>query len=156
MTSSLELRPAGRLRRWLARFFSRSQPALQVGALCLRGRPGRREVLLVSSLGTGRWIIPKGWPMRGRSLAEAALREAWEEAGVQGEVGTVPFGSFDYDKQRQAAEPRPCEVQVFIVRVAGLDADYPEVGRRVRRWVGPLEAVAMVDEPGLKAILGSL
>lgn len=156
MTTSLLLRPAGIIRRWLGRFFSRSQPALQVGALCLRGRPGRREVLLVSSLGTGRWIIPKGWPMRGRTLAEAALREAWEEAGVQGEVGALPFGAFGYEKQRDSAAPRPCEVQVFIVRVTGLDPDYPEAGRRTRRWVRPVEAVAMVDEPGLKALLGGL
>lgn len=156
MTTSLVVRPIVSVRRWWVRFFSRSQPALQVGALCLRGRPGRREVLLVSSLGTGRWIIPKGWPMRGKSLAESALREAWEEAGVQGEVGAHPFGAFAYIKQRQAAAPQPCEVQVFIVRVRKLDDVFPEAGKRARRWVGPREAMAMVDEPGLKAMLGSL
>lgn len=156
MTISPMTRAANVLRRWLVRFFSRRLPSLQVGALCLRGRPGRREVLLVSSLGTGRWIIPKGWPMRGRTLAEAALREAWEEAGVQGEVGALPFGSFGYAKQRESAAPTPCEVQVFIVKVSGLDTDYPEAGQRVRRWVRPIEAVAMVDEPGLRALIGGL
>ncbi|MBW6505915.1 MAG: NUDIX hydrolase [Rhodobacteraceae bacterium] len=156
MTNSLVPFAAGGLRGWLARFFSRSQPALQVGALCLRGRPERREVLLVSSLGTGRWIIPKGWPMRGRTLAEAALREAWEEAGVQGEVGALPFGAFGYAKQRDGAAPTPCRVQVFIVRVRGLADDYPEAGRRARRWVRPIEAAAMVDEPELKALLSGL
>ena len=73
---------------------------LQVGAVCLRNRKGRREVLMISSLDTGRWIIPKGWPMRGRSLAGAALREAWEEAGIRGHVRHEPLGSFTYDKQR--------------------------------------------------------
>jgi 8-oxo-dGTP pyrophosphatase MutT (NUDIX family) len=142
-----------RLQFRAAHLISRAQPALQVGALCLRGRPGRREVLLVSSLGTGRWIIPKGWPMRGRTLPQSALQEAWEEAGVSGEVGALPFGAFSYAKQRDSAAPLACEVQVFIVRVSGLAEEYPECGRRARRWVRPYDAAAMVDEPGLKALL---
>ncbi|WP_372841454.1 NUDIX hydrolase [Phaeovulum sp.] len=155
MNSAL-LKALAAMRHWLRRLFSRTQPSTQVAALCLRGRPGRREVLLVSSLGTGRWIIPKGWPMRGRTLAEAALREAWEEAGVKGEVGALPFGAFDYLKQREKTAPTPCEVQVFIVRVTGMEQEFPEAGRRILRWVRPVEAVAMVEEPRLKVLLGGL
>ncbi len=156
MMNSAVLNVFAAVRQWLRHFFSNIQPSTQVAALCLRGRPGRREVLLVSSLGTGRWIIPKGWPMRGRTLAEAALREAWEEAGVKGEVGALPFGAFDYLKQRDKAVPTPCEVQVFIVRVSGMEKEFPEAGRRELRWVRPIEAVAMVDEPRLKVLLGGL
>ena len=32
---------------------------------------GAIEVLLITSRGTGRWVVPKGWPMRGRT----ALRQ---------------------------------------------------------------------------------
>ena len=41
-------------------------------------------MLLISSLGTGRWIIPKGWPMHNTTPAGAAGIEAFEEAGVLG------------------------------------------------------------------------
>ena len=53
--------------------------SLQVGALCLRIRDGKTQVLLITSRDTGRWVIPKGWPMRGRSLSGAAKQEAWEK-----------------------------------------------------------------------------
>ncbi|HLL59899.1 MAG TPA: NUDIX domain-containing protein, partial [Allosphingosinicella sp.] len=56
---------------------------LQVAALPYRrGADGSVEVLLVTTRGTGRWMVPKGWPMRGKSHAEAAAQEAFEEAGV--------------------------------------------------------------------------
>ena len=54
----------------------------QVAALCWRLRKGRAEVLLVTSRDTGRWVLPKGWPITGLSPQAAAAREAWEEAGV--------------------------------------------------------------------------
>ncbi|ARQ14389.1 NUDIX hydrolase domain-containing protein (plasmid) [Rhizobium etli] len=38
----------------------------QFGALCLREEPGGgSEVLLITTRETGRWTIPKGWPMKG-------------------------------------------------------------------------------------------
>ena len=55
---------------------------LQVAALCFRRTDTGCEVLLVTSRDTGRWVIPKGWPMEGKSSAESAAQEAWEEAGV--------------------------------------------------------------------------
>lgn len=58
-------------------------PAEQTAALCTHPQTG--QVLLITSRDTGRWVLPKGWPMRGRSMAQAALIEAWEEAGVEGQ-----------------------------------------------------------------------
>jgi 8-oxo-dGTP pyrophosphatase MutT (NUDIX family) len=155
MTTELQSRAGRRLHRLLDVVFSRRPPQLQVGALCLRGKPGRREVLLVSSLDSGRWIIPKGWPMRGRTLAEAALREAWEEAGVEGEVGEPAFGTFTYLKRRHGL-PRRSVVHVFVVRVSRTVEDYPEAARRKRRWMRPAEAAGLVEESGLKALLRGL
>ncbi|HHX88347.1 MAG TPA: NUDIX domain-containing protein, partial [Paracoccus sp.] len=63
---------------------------IQAAALCLREGNKGREVLLISSLKSERWILPKGWPMKGRTLAGAALQEAWEEAGVVGRADEVP------------------------------------------------------------------
>jgi len=56
----------------------------QFAALPFRVKEDKVQVLLITSRGTGRWIVPKGWPMEGKTPAESALQEAWEEAGVQG------------------------------------------------------------------------
>ena len=56
---------------------------------------GTREIMLPTSRGAGRWVIPKGWPIKGRKPAEAAAREAYEEAGLIGHiVGKRPIGNF--------------------------------------------------------------
>ncbi len=142
------------LRDLLGRILGRRPPALQVGALCLQPDTGR--VLLVTSRGTGRWIIPKGWPMDGRSAGGAALREAWEEAGVQGEVDERPLGRYSYDKKLTRGLSVPVEVQVHLVRVAGLDKSFPERKQRQRRWYSPAEAAELVDEPGLARLIRRL
>lgn len=114
------------------------------------------EVLLLSSLDTGRWIIPKGWPMTGRSLAGAAMQEAWEEGGIRGRLRPEAVGSFTYEKRRAGSFGQPVEVRVFVIDVQSLAQSYPEVGRRKRQWFSPREAAELVDEPGLRAILLSL
>jgi 8-oxo-dGTP pyrophosphatase MutT (NUDIX family) len=60
-----------------------------------RIRKGEVQVCLVTSRGTGRWILPKGWPEKDLSHAEAAAREAWEEAGLKGSADPEPCGEFD-------------------------------------------------------------
>ena len=142
------------LRNFLGRMLGRRPPAVQVGALCLQAETG--SVLLVTSRGTGRWIIPKGWPMDGRSVGGAALREAWEEAGVRGEVEETAFGRYSYDKKLTKGLSAPVEVQVHLVRVEGLDKNFPERKQRQRRWFTPAEAAGLVDEAGLARLLRRL
>ena len=142
------------LRNLLGRMLGRRPPALQVGALCLQAETG--SVLLVTSRGTGRWIIPKGWPMDGRSVGGAALREAWVEAGVRGEVVETAFGRYSYDKKLTKGLSAPVEVQVHLVRVEGLDKNFPERKQRQRRWFTPAEAAGLVDEAGLARLLRRL
>src|SRR5688500_3546461 len=72
----------------------------QYGVIPVRfGRGGQLQVLLLTSRGTGRWVIPKGWPMRKRTPAGTAEREAFEEAGVKGYLlSRRPIGSYRYIK----------------------------------------------------------
>lgn len=125
----------------------------QFGALCWRRGPEGLEILLVTSRGTGRWIIPKGWGMRGKTPPETALREAWEEAGVKGQAGESCLGVYRYDKERSNGSRIPCVVSVYPVRVAELSAAFPEAGQRRRAWFPPDEAAALVDEPELRRLL---
>jgi 8-oxo-dGTP pyrophosphatase MutT (NUDIX family) len=126
---------------------------LQSAALCLRSGAHGPEVLMVTSLGTGRWVLPKGWPMKGRTLAGAALREAWEEAGVVGQVADSPMGSFSYEKLRKGRLPMRCRVEVFRVSVDRLADRWPEGARRKRGWFPVSEAAQLVAEPSLRALL---
>lgn len=129
---------------------------LQVAALCHREKRGGREYLLITSRDTGRWIIPKGWPIRGLEAHEAALREAWEEAGVKaGEAESRPEGTYTYQKRQPTGWSFPVETLVYSVAVTELSKDYPEAGERTREWVTAEAAAQMVDEPELKQIFAA-
>jgi 8-oxo-dGTP pyrophosphatase MutT (NUDIX family) len=128
----------------------------QFGALCWRMRRDRVEVLLITSRDTGRWVVPKGWAIKGLSPAETAAREAWEEAGVEGMVDEATLGSFRYKKVLRAPKFIPCEVQVFGLRVAGLAPKFPERKERRRKWFVTEEAARQVAEPELRQLLKDL
>lgn len=131
--------------------------ASQNAALCWRMHRGRVQVLLVTSRDTGRWIVPKGWPMTGKTPAEAAAIEAWEEAGVLGEVdGNAPLGHYAYDKLRAPKACIACIVSVFALRVATLSDKFPERRQRRRKWFDAQKAAQKVAEPDLRALLGQL
>lgn len=128
----------------------------QYGALCWRLHRGKVEVLLVTSRDTGRWIIPKGWPISGLTPADTAAREAWEEAGVQGEVATDDLGAYGYAKVMTPTQAIPCSVQVYGLRVAALKDKFPERKQRRRKWFGVEKAARKVAEPELRALLLAL
>jgi 8-oxo-dGTP pyrophosphatase MutT (NUDIX family) len=129
----------------------------QYAALCYRRSAETKEieVLLVTSRDTGRWIIPKGWPMKGKKPHRAAAIEAWEEAGVNGKVRKKAFGYFTYLKGTKNS-PVPVAAAVFLLRVKKLDDAFQEKGQRKREWVSCDEAARRVREPELKTMLVGL
>ena len=130
---------------------------LQVAALPYRRRrDGTLEVLLVTSRGTGSWILPKGWPMAGKTLAEAAAQEAYEEAGVRGSASADEIGRFAHSKSQLLAEPLHCEVAVFPMAVEQELAVWPERRQRTRTWFAVEEAAAAVKSPALAHIIRSV
>lgn len=130
---------------------------VQVAALCCRETEKGLRVLMVTSRGSGRWIIPKGWPIAGKDGGQTALQEAWEEAGVeQGHVEGDPIGAFSYDKELKTGLPVPVQTFVYTIRDVELSDTYPEAHQRRRKWVSPKDAANMVREPELKDILRQL
>lgn len=126
----------------------------QVAALVHRGDMGALKVLVITSRGTGRWIIPKGWPQVGRTLAETALCEAYEEAGIRGEVSPTPIGTFCYCKTDLPPERiNQFIAAVFTVQFTRQEKDWPERAQRICEWVSPQEAACRVEETELKQIL---
>jgi len=126
--------------------------ARQVAALPWR-IAGRLEIMLVSSRETRRWIIPKGWPMAGRSDAAAAAIEALEEAGLLGAIDQTPFGQFTYAKKFSRGQSALVVVDVFPLRVARQRADWPEKAQRETRWFTAEEAEINVSDAELGALI---
>ena len=129
---------------------------LQYGAICWRMHRGKVEVLLISSRDTGRWVVPKGWPMDKRSPAEAAQQEAWEEAGVLGEIAETTIGQFNYVKLLSPNRSCECVVQVFALRVSEIVDKFPERKERRRKWFAAEKAARRVNEPQLRRLLMGL
>ena len=125
----------------------------QFAALCYRVKNDETEVLMITSRRTGRWIIPKGWPMDGKTPGDCALAEAWEEAGVKGKVTGGCLALYTYVKGAGRDEQLPCAVMVYPVRVKSLEKDYPERAERKRKWMSPKVAAKRVDEPELAHLL---
>ncbi len=118
---------------------------------------GQIQVLLLTSRGTGRWVVPKGWPMPKLSPAGAAAREAFEEAGVEGTVnGKDPLGTYPYAKALKGGRHINVQVTVFLLIVENQLDEWPEQAQRERCWHDRQEAADLVAEPELAAIIRDL
>ncbi len=125
----------------------------QFAALCYKVIEDKVKVLMITSRRTGRWIIPKGWPADGKTPIEAAMTEAWEEAGVEGRVTGDCLGLFSYQKNVNDDDDLPCVAMVYPLKVKSVASNYPEKGQRKRRWMSLKKAADRVDEPELARIL---
>ena len=130
---------------------------IQYGGIPVRrDAEGGVEVLLITSRETRRWVVPRGNPIAGLSPARSAAQEAYEEAGVVGDVRPEPLGRYRYDKRRRDGSLVPAEVEMFLMEVEGLAEVWPEMRVRERRWFRPDEAAAAVAEEELAQILRPL
>jgi ADP-ribose pyrophosphatase YjhB (NUDIX family) len=137
----------------LVRRAKKNKPIRQVAAIPYRiSGKGRVEVLLVTSNTTRRFIVPKGWPMKGKSARKAAGEEAREEAGVVGEISKKPVGAYSYWKRLSESFVR-VNVKVYLLAVEETHPDWQESEKRGRAWLSPAEASALIDEPELAALV---
>jgi 8-oxo-dGTP pyrophosphatase MutT (NUDIX family) len=124
---------------------------LQVGALpYMVDAAGAVRVLLITSRRSARWIVPKGWPVRGLSLAEAAAKEAYEEAGVHGTIGE-PIGLIP--AVRTASGAGAAAILLHPLRVTAELTTWPERGQRRRRWLLRDAAAEEVASPALRTLI---
>jgi 8-oxo-dGTP pyrophosphatase MutT (NUDIX family) len=129
-------------------------PRRQYAALPWRVEDGP-EILLASSRDTGRWVIPKGWPMKGRKLHMTAAQEALQESGLLGKIAKAKFGSFHYDKRLGGGGAVLCCVDVFPLRVLRQRNNWPEKDQRITQWFPLAKAAGLVDEPELAEMIRS-
>lgn len=126
---------------------------LQYAAICYRLVGSRTQVLMITTRRSGRWIPPRGWPVKGLTPTESAAREAWEEAGVLGRVAPRCLGSYCYSKGRDRDEKPPIFVMAFALQVRKLRRRFPEAGQRRRKWMTPDKAASRVREAELSRML---
>ncbi|MDB5422437.1 MAG: hydrolase [Brevundimonas sp.] len=135
----------------------RSSPSetRQVAALPWRVGEEGRQILMITSRETRRWVVPKGGRMAGKTDPQAAAIEAMEEAGVQGKIAEESVGVFRYAKRLKSGQERACVVAVYPLRVLIQLGAWPEAHQRERRWMTPDEAAASVDEPDLARLIAA-
>lgn len=141
------------LRERVRRFFGGMPCRVQVAALPWRRTETGCEVLLVTSRGTGRWVLPKGWPERNEEPFQAAEREAAEEAGIGGSISRREAGCFYYGKVLPSGLEWRCQVQVYPMEVDRVADKWPERKKRTRRWFAPNDAARLVNEPDLAELI---
>jgi 8-oxo-dGTP pyrophosphatase MutT (NUDIX family) len=126
---------------------------IQYAALPWRQAGRRIEILLITSREKRRWVIPKGWPMKGHAPHEAAAVEAMEEAGISGEIGSEAIGSYSYLKGVKGEKTIPSQVIVFPLEVASQLEHWKEKDQRHFNWFPYPKAAALVAEPALKRLI---
>lgn len=119
----------------------------QVGALPYAVVDDRVAFLLVTSRRSGRWIYPKGSTVEGREHHATAAQEAFEEAGVEGEIAPVPIGT--YRTIKKGLRRHVVEVDLFPLRVTRQHDEWPEMAARHRHWVLLTEAKRLLADPSL-------
>jgi 8-oxo-dGTP pyrophosphatase MutT (NUDIX family) len=128
----------------------------QYGVLPYRLEEDGVEVMLLTSRGTGRWVIPKGWPMVGKKPRVVASIEAKQEAGIRGILGRRPIGSFPYCKRMDDGDERLCECVVFLMLVTNEAPSWREKAERRRVWFPQDVAAEMVEEGTLAVMIRNL
>jgi 8-oxo-dGTP pyrophosphatase MutT (NUDIX family) len=151
------LQQARRIRsedRTIPKETKRSEPnRVQFGALPYRiNERGRVEVLLITSRQAKRWIIPRGWPIKGLKPPKSAAREAYEEAGVRGRIGRRPLGRYLYRK-RDGTARLLYEVRVFPLLVKRQLKNWRESKQRTARWFAVRAAAARVRNDDLRDLI---
>ena len=125
----------------------------QFAALCYRIQNNKVRILLVTSRRTQRWILPKGWPSKGLTPQQSALREAREEAGVRGALSSLCVGHYWYLKDIDTQTRLRCIVAVFPIEVRSLLTRFPECEVRQRQWFSRKKASRLVEEKSLRQII---
>ena len=130
---------------------------MQYAALPYRvGAAGAIEVMLLTSRQTKRWVVPKGWPMKGKRPWRVAEIEAREEAGIIGRAAKTSIGSYHYSKDMSDGELRLLAVEVFPVLVRTELQEWREAHERTRAWHSVADATSLVSDGGLALLIGCL
>jgi phosphohistidine phosphatase len=110
---------------------------------------GQTAFLVIGSSKKHHWVVPKGIKDPGLTPQQSAAREAWEEAGIRGEVSDEPLGHYMVEKWGAQ-----CGVDVYAMRVSEIaDDDDWEENHRQRHWLSAKKAAASLKQQELGIML---
>jgi len=133
----------------------RDRPAYyytQSSVIPYRIRDGEAEILVIASSKKHHLVVPKGIKDPGLSPRESAAKEAWEEAGIEGEVADTALGSYQCDKWGAT-----CTVDVYAMEVTRVipEEEWQE-SHRGRQWVSPEKAARELKQEELRPLVKKL
>ena len=122
--------------------------SLQASAIPFRWRLGRLEFCLITT-SRGNWIFPKGIVDPGETAEQTALKEAFEEAGLHGQIIGEPLGTYELAKFGTTFE-----VTCLLMEVTRCDARWMEQQMRQRLWVSAEDASKLLKQSPMRELLG--
>ncbi|ODV79132.1 uncharacterized protein CANTADRAFT_21901 [Suhomyces tanzawaensis NRRL Y-17324] len=120
------------------------------GCICLNDT--KDKVVMVQSMAhVGRWVLPKGGIEldEGDDFLVSAVRETWEEAGVEGRVMKKLEVVLDSRGKKAPVVSEITDAKVipksefhfYELLVTSMSQDWPEADQRERRWCTYSDAV---------------
>ncbi len=113
----------------------------QSAVVPFRTKDGITEVILVTSSSNKNWVIPKGRIEKLMSPEKSAAKEAFEEAGVLGDVSKKFFAEYEYNKRGNK-----CHVRVYPLEVSKILVEWDEMDKRDRRIVEVGAAIQLIKK----------
>lgn len=120
----------------------------QTAAIPFRRTREGTQVCLIRRKDSRSWGIPKGFIDRGETLEQAALKEAFEEAGVLGRISGESLGTYYYEKQG-----RGHTVALYLLDVLEVLPAWEEMSFRERSWYAWEDAVSMLASHPVRPLL---
>ena len=120
----------------------------QTGVVPFRRSQTAIEFCLITGRRSRRWGFPKGRIGEKTSLQDAALSEAWEEAGLSGIIVGPPLGQYDYRKKGKEHQ-----VVTWLMQVHASSPTWKESAERSRQWVSLDRGFVLIDRPRLAELL---
>lgn len=87
------------------------------------------EILLIKNRGDYRWMLPKGHKEKGMSNHQVGLMEAFEEAGIKGNILSSSPSSYYHPKRNSKVK-----VSLYLMRVTRSIDHWQEEKQRKREW----------------------
>ena len=109
---------------------------------------GNTCIVLITTRKKKKWTLPKGIVEPDLTPEESALQEAYEEAGIEGELHGGIFDTFQYNKWGGT-----CLVQVYLMKIVKCHESWPEDYFRSRNTFSPDQAVKVIGSKEMQPVL---